>query len=190
MPHFTRSAGPTVIPSSFADHGQKRYRPLPRLNYYFLLLFAFVLITSLAGCASNPSLQTNDHALNLKGLTHRQAAIVSTAHKMIGVPYRWGGNTPRGGLDCSGLADLSYRSAGLSLPRTSNEQYHAVRRVNVAQPGDLLFFGHGSTATHVGIYLGRNLMIHAPGRGRTVEYAHLNYPYWKDHFIGAGSLTH
>lgn len=190
MPHFTPAVGPYVKHVSSLGHCQKRRRPMPRLTYSLLVLLAFVLITSLAGCASNPPLQINDHPLNLKGLSYRQAAIVSTAHKMLGVPYRWGGNTPGGGLDCSGLADLSYRSAGLSLPRTSNEQYHAVRRVKVAQPGDLLFFGHGSTATHVGIYLGRNLMIHAPGRGRTVEYAHLNYPYWKEHFIGAGSLTH
>jgi len=190
MPHFIPSIDQSVTYSSSLGLSQKRHRSIPQLTHGFLFLLAFVLVTSLGGCASNPPLQINDHPLNLKGLSYRQAAIVSTAHKMLGVPYRWGGNTPGRGLDCSGLADLSYRSAGLSLPRTSNEQYHAVRRVKVAQPGDLLFFGHGSTATHVGIYLGRNLMIHAPGRGRTVEYAHLDYPYWKEHFIGAGSLTH
>jgi hypothetical protein len=101
--------------------------------------------------------------------------IINAAYSQIGVPYVWGGETPGVGFDCSGLAQWSYAQAGLSLPRTSEEQWAAMTHISQAQavPGDLVFFdtpGDSQAApNHVGIYLGDGLMIDAPYPGTTVR---------------------
>lgn len=152
---------------------------------FFLLL----LMTLLAGCAtSHPNLDADDQVMT-KGLSTQRVQIISTAKHNLGVPYKWGGNTPSEGLDCSGLSVLSYRAAGYNLPRMTNDQFRQMPHVKKARPGDLMFFGSGSRATHVGIYIGNNRMIHAPGSGRGVQVAHLNLPYWKEHYLGTGSLA-
>ncbi|MGJ8517875.1 C40 family peptidase [Carnimonas bestiolae] len=149
------------------------------------LLFVWVL---LAGCAGHSTLETDDTPIT-KGLSSQRVQILTVAKKNLGVGYKWGGNTPSEGLDCSGLAALAYHAAGYTLPRTSNDQFHHMPQVSKARPGDLMFFGSGSHANHVGIYMGNNKMIHAPGSGRRVQVTNVTYGYWQDHYLGTGSLA-
>ncbi|MEV7421256.1 MULTISPECIES: C40 family peptidase [unclassified Streptomyces] len=100
----------------------------------------------------------------------RASAAVSFAYGAIGKPYVWGATGP-GSFDCSGLTQAAWRSAGVSLPRTTYTQINAGRRVGRDQlaPGDLVFFFSG--VSHVGIYVGGGQMIHAPRPGSAVRLA-------------------
>ncbi|MDX3536688.1 NlpC/P60 family protein [Streptomyces sp. MB09-01] len=107
----------------------------------------------------------------------RAARAVAFAYGAIGKPYVWGATGP-GAFDCSGLAQAAWRSAGVSLPRTTYTQINAGRRVSRDQlaPGDLVFFYSG--VTHVGLYIGNGQMIHAPRPGSTVRLAPVDSMPW------------
>jgi cell wall-associated NlpC family hydrolase len=98
---------------------------------------------------------------------------VDWALAQVGTPYIWGGETPGVGFDCSGLAQAAYKIAGISLPRVAQDQYDATAKLapdDPLQPGDLVFFGGGSSAvTHVGIYVGNGQMVDAPHMGADVR---------------------
>ncbi|MEU6554043.1 NlpC/P60 family protein [Streptomyces sp. NPDC046915] len=100
----------------------------------------------------------------------RAAAAVAYAYQKLGSPYVWGATGPHA-FDCSGLAQAAYRSAGISLPRTTYAQINAGRRVSRSElaPGDLVFFYSG--ISHVGIYVGNGQMIHAPNPSAPVRLA-------------------
>ncbi|MBP2049522.1 cell wall-associated NlpC family hydrolase [Streptomyces griseochromogenes] len=100
----------------------------------------------------------------------RAAAAVAYSYQKLGSPYVWGATGPNA-FDCSGLAQAAYRSAGISLPRTTYAQINAGRRVSRSelQPGDLVFFYAG--ISHVGIYVGDGQMIHAPNPSAPVRLA-------------------
>ncbi|HEX5028132.1 MAG TPA: C40 family peptidase [Gaiellaceae bacterium] len=89
----------------------------------------------------------------------------------VGVPYRWGGESPASGFDCSGLVRWAYGRVGIDLPHSSYALYGEGRRVSGnLERGDILFFeGLG----HVGLYLGKGRMVHAPQTGRNVEVVRL-----------------
>ena len=90
----------------------------------------------------------------------------------VGVPYRWGGESPSSGFDCSGLVRWAYGRVGIDLPHSSYALYGQGRRVSAGnlERGDILFFeGLG----HVGLYLGQGRMVHAPQTGRNVEVVRL-----------------
>ncbi len=108
--------------------------------------------------------------------------VALTAQRMVGVPYHYGGNNPRG-FDCSGLVFYAYGEVGVLVPRTSGEQLHASHRLNVeeALPGDLVFFRTSKRAWHVGIYLGGESFIHAPSTGRAVAIERLDDEYYLRH---------
>jgi len=94
---------------------------------------------------------------------------IQAAESMIGRPYVWGGTTPSG-FDCSGLMQWAWAHAGVSLPRTSEEQQQIGQLVSSEsqlQPGDLVFFGN--PAGHVGMYVGNGDMIDAPTTGQDVQ---------------------
>ncbi|MFI6896179.1 NlpC/P60 family protein [Streptomyces sp. NPDC050256] len=100
----------------------------------------------------------------------RAAEAVAFAYTALGKPYVWGATGPSS-FDCSGLTQAAYRSAGVSLPRTTYTQINAGRRVSHSElaPGDLVFFYSG--VTHVGLYIGNGQMIHAPRPGAPVRIA-------------------
>jgi cell wall-associated NlpC family hydrolase len=110
--------------------------------------------------------------------------------KMIGVPYRYGGADPRRGFDCSGLVFYTYTSNGIAVPRTSQEQFKAARKIALtkARQGDLVFFQDQEKLSHVGIYLGDGLFVHAPSSGNTVSVASLDTPYYQRQLVGVGRL--
>jgi cell wall-associated NlpC family hydrolase len=112
---------------------------------------------------------------------------------LIGVRYRYGGDTPTGGLDCSGLIRYVFQQVtGVTLPRTARElsQVGASVSLDDLQVGDLVFFNTRNYAfSHVGLYLGDNRFIHAPRRGRDVEITTLSRDYWQRHFNGARRLV-
>ncbi|MET9957514.1 NlpC/P60 family protein [Streptomyces sp. NPDC006326] len=107
----------------------------------------------------------------------RAARAVAFAYGAIGKPYVWGATGP-GSFDCSGLTQAAWRSAGVSLPRTTYTQINAGHRVSRDQlaPGDLVFFYSG--VTHVGLYVGNGQMIHAPRPGSTVRVAPIDSMPW------------
>lgn len=100
--------------------------------------------------------------------TSASTQAISSAISYLGVPYAWGGTTSAG-LDCSGLVQLAFRSAGVELPRVAADQAKQGVAVSAAdaQPGDLVFFGE--PVDHVGIYLGNGQMIDAPHTGAVVR---------------------
>jgi cell wall-associated NlpC family hydrolase len=112
---------------------------------------------------------------------------------LLGVTYKFGGNTPEAGLDCSGLVRHVFQEVtGFTLPRTSKEMSRLGARITPAdlEPGDLVFFNTRRFAySHVGIYLGDNRFIHAPSRGSEVEIAHMSHAYWRKKFDGARRLV-
>ena len=106
------------------------------------------------------------------------------AVEAVGVPYRWGGESPATGFDCSGLVRWAYGRLGIDLPHSSYALYGEGRRVadSSMEPGDILFFeGLG----HVGLYLGRGRMVHAPQTGRNVEVVRLASTSYGSRLIGA-----
>lgn len=116
-----------------------------------------------------------------------------TAERFIGIPYQWGGDTVVDGLDCSGFVRAVYNLCGVSIPRTSREQYKAGAPVAKAdlKDGDLLFFGSSESAiNHVGIYVGNGKFVHAPKRGEEIKTAALDESYFERRFVGARRYFH
>ena len=116
----------------------------------------------------------------------RAAAV---ALDQVGVPYRYGGNTPRG-FDCSGLVQYAYRQAGLSVPRTTRQLMSATEPVGMGQlrAGDLLFFSIAGKMSHVGMYVGDRRFVHAPQSGRAVSVASLDLPFYRAALVQAGRI--
>jgi cell wall-associated NlpC family hydrolase len=121
-----------------------------------------------------------------KGLRER---LAEAAESFLGVGYSWGGTTSLGGFDCSGLVRAVYQLNGLNLPRSVADQYQAgtaVARDRLLK-GDLVFFSVSPRdgLSHVGIYVGQDAFIHAPGKGKKVRQESLESSYFKEHFCGA-----
>ena len=119
------------------------------------------------------------------------ADVLFRALGLVGTPYRWGGNTPDSGFDCSGLIKYVYNdAAGISLPRTTREMI-VMRAQSIGQDklqtGDLLFFATngGSQVSHAGIYVGEGRFVHAPATGGTVKLDSLNKAYWQRAYLNA-----
>ncbi len=119
--------------------------------------------------------------------------VTQSALGLIGVRYKFGGETPERGLDCSGLVKYVFEHVtGVTLPRRAREQANVGEKVPLdeLQPGDLVFFNtRRANYSHVGIYLGDNRFIHAPHQRSTVKVASIEGQYWKKRFNGARRLV-
>ena len=118
-------------------------------------------------------------------LGQRAAGI---AMRAVGIPYRYGGESPASGFDCSGLVRWAYGRLGVDLPHSSYALASTGRRVasERLRPGDVLLFdGLG----HVGLYLGRGRMVHAPQSGRTVEVVALRSTAYGGRLLGARRIV-
>ncbi len=104
----------------------------------------------------------------------RGAKALAFARAQLGKPYRFGASGPSA-YDCSGLTGAAWRAAGVSLSRTSQSQYRDGRAVSKSelQPGDLVFFYSG--LSHVALYAGNGMILHAPRPGKVVEYTKMSY---------------
>lgn len=115
--------------------------------------------------------------------------IVDTAQSFIGLPYQWGSCSLDAPLDCSGLVMAVYQLNGMNVPRTSEDQYKSGMPVtkDLLEKGDLVFFATSSTGrvSHVGIFIGGDMFIHAPGTGKTICADSLSGTYYRERFYGA-----
>ena len=118
----------------------------------------------------------------------RVKTVLQRAFALLGTPYRWGGSSPDGGFDCSGLVGYVFRSIGIDLPRVSramaNEGIAITDRTALAE-GDLVFFGRRGRVDHVGIYVGDGKFLHAPRTGRDVTVSSLTSGYWAQKYMEA-----
>lgn len=141
------------------------------------------VLVALAACGSGSALQQPAHEAS----PGQRAAVV--ALDQVGVPYRYGGSSPRG-FDCSGLVHYAYQRAGVSVPRTTTQLWTAAEPVatDELRAGDLLFFRIDGKMSHVGLYLGKRRFVHAPQSGRTVAVASLEAPFYRQALIRAGRV--
>jgi LysM repeat protein len=111
--------------------------------------------------------------------------ILRTAFSQIGNPYRYGGNSPETGFDCSGFVGWVYKQYGLSLPRSARDMLAVGEPIDRSElrPGDLVFFNYGYS--HVGIYTGDDKYIHSPRTGKRIEEVYLSGRGRGDRFVGA-----
>src|SRR6266702_585599 len=125
----------------------------------------------------------------LSGMASKAGDVVVGALNMIGVRYRWGGNTPDSGLDCSGFVRYVFQDTlGMALPRRAEEMSRVGEKVRVSdlKPGDLVFFNTmRRTVSHVGIYIGDNKFVHSPSTGSTIRVDDMDSGYWEKRFTGA-----
>lgn len=124
------------------------------------------------------------------GSSSKGQALVNEAEKYIGTKYVYGGSSPSG-FDCSGLVQYVCRKQGISVGRSSRDQFNngvAVSRSEL-QPGDLVFFKRNGTISHVGIYAGNGQMIHSPQTGKTVTYTSIESTSRQSSYAGARRVT-
>jgi peptidoglycan DL-endopeptidase CwlO len=110
--------------------------------------------------------------------------VARYARTFVGIPYRWGGTSPRTGFDCSGFVAFVYRHFGVALPHYTVAQFDRGRRVarGALRPGDLVFF---AGLSHVGLYIGGGRFVHAPHTGTRVSVASLRRGWYGTAFAGA-----
>ena len=186
-------------------HYPYRIAAAPVRSLFWLVLAAGASSALLGGCASTgrthgseasrPYGLGDEHYRRPTELSAAANDVLMRAIGLVGLPYRYGGNSPQGGFDCSGLVDFVFRdAAGLVLPRSTRELIDIdaprVDRDDL-QPGDLVFFNPtGGKVSHIGIYVGENRFVHAPSRGGTVRLDRLTDPYWAKHYVSAKRVLH
>lgn len=120
-------------------------------------------------------------------------ALLNEAKRYLGYPYVWGGSNPTTSFDCSGFVCWVLTHSGFAdMPRTTAQGiYNKCAHIDPgdARPGDIIFFTgtykSGNPVSHVGIYCGNGIMIHA---GDPIKYSSINTPYWQSHFYGYGRI--
>jgi cell wall-associated NlpC family hydrolase len=131
--------------------------------------------TSSGGDSGGGSSSGSGGGYSVPAVSSRSGIAVQSALGQQGVPYRYATSSPGVGFDCSGLTAYAWGQAGVGLPHQSRAQYASVPHVpkEAAQPGDLLFFY--SPISHVSIYLGNGMQVHAPNTGKTVMVSPVNW---------------
>ena len=150
---------------------------------------SFASVASPNSQAVQPTTSTGRAKAFFSGMAGKAGDVVVGALNMIGVRYRWGGDSPDSGLDCSGFVRYVFQDTlGLALPRRAEEMSRVGEKVRISElkPGDLVFFNTmRRTFSHVGIYIGDNKFVHSPSTGSTIRVDDLDDRYWEKHFTGA-----
>jgi cell wall-associated NlpC family hydrolase len=182
----------------FSVHRQKKPQPdqdvlLMTMTARLTLIFFAALLSACASRTPPPAPVVRAPVVFGPSQAFSPAAedVLFRALGLVGTPYRWGGNTPDSGFDCSGLIGFVYRdAAGISLPRSTREMI-VMQAPNVGkeglQTGDLIFFATngGSQVSHAGIYVGEGRFVHAPATGGTVKLDSLSKAYWQKAYLSA-----
>jgi peptidoglycan DL-endopeptidase CwlO len=136
--------------------------------------------TTTATTTSVQSTQQSRRRRHLLAVRRREQAIVRYARRFLGTRYTYGGSSPRTGFDCSGFVRYVYAHFGIALPHSSFADLGRGRRVGRRnlEAGDVVFFDGNN---HVGIYIGRNRMIHAPHTGAVVSITTLGGWYAEEY---------
>ncbi len=152
----------------------------------FFPMIAALLLLSLGGCGTAPGVQgrsvsSESFAVSSRLTSGQADDITIYALGLVGTPYRFGGNTPDSGFDCSGLIGHVYQTrASLAPPRTVSRMKDWGYPVTKGGPrtGDLVLFAQSNVVTHAGIYVGNDRFVHAPSTGGEVRLDSLNSKYW------------
>ena len=145
------------------------------------LALALVSALALGGCSSTPISRPQARGTPPTLSTDQASNIAIHALGLVGTPYRYGGNTPASGFDCSGLIGYVYRNeVGTPPPRTVAQLsgWGATIDQRSLRTGDLVLFGRGRAPYHAGIYVGEGRFVHAPSTGGTVRMDMLTSGYW------------
>lgn len=154
------------------------------------------LILLISGCSSQPNRQASSSVPMMPpsstsfSTDEARQIVVEKTIAQLGKPYKLSGNSPSEGFDCSGLVFYTHLNAGKIVPRRAEEQFTSVKQSHKILPGDLVFFttdSRGRRVDHVGIYIGQNTFIHAPGKGKPVSTAKITDDYWQKRLVGAGT---
>lgn len=149
-------------------------------------ILALIMLFTLAGCSTTGSVSKKSYPTDGAEVASRvspelAADITIYAVGLVGTPYRYGGNTPDSGFDCSGLIGYIYQSkAGVAPPRTVSKlrAWGLPVPVQSVRSGDLVLFAQGDEVTHAGVYVGDGRFVHAPSTGGEVRLDYLNSKYW------------
>ncbi len=170
------------------------------IPYFTCLLLALAS----TACSANPAVpaksdlalerelrpaQSGTPEINEADWPERAREVLVNALSLTGIRYKYGGNSPESGFDCSGFVRYVYQqAANLTLPHSARAISQLGKTIpkNELQPGDLVFFNTlRSTFSHVGIYLGNNRFIHSPSSGGGVRVEDMQDSYWQKRFKGA-----
>jgi hypothetical protein len=156
-----------------------------RWSFFSVLLLAAALLS--AGCATRQTMEAPVPAS--APAMEKKLDVTDAARSNIGVRYKYGGNSPQTGFDCSGLVCWSYEQVGVSLPRRARDQLMFGIQVgkNELQPGDIVVFKgtNNRSGWHAGIYTGDGKFIHSRSTGKTVKESSLDQAYYVKHYAGA-----
>lgn len=152
-------------------------------------LIAGLLIVGPVRAEDEPPLVLQESEVLSQLATPPVESTLDKALSLLGIRYRRGGSTPETGFDCSGfVSHVFHEGLGLNLPHSAKEMSRTGEIIakDELQPGDLVFFNTMRRAfSHVGIYLGDNLFVHAPRRGGRVRIEDMTGRYWIKRFNGA-----
>ena len=165
-----------------------------------LCLFALIIIV-LGACASNPQQTKHSKQPIVTGLGEDEQNIPTSiksaandvlflAISLVGTPYKYAGNSPETGFDCSGLINYVFlNSSGIKLPRSTRDLIEIdapeIKNENL-YPGDLVYFNTlGGRVSHIGIYVGERRFVHAPSSGGMVRMDNIDDKYWQKHYVDA-----
>ena len=148
-----------------------------------------VLVSALAAAVPSPADETNADPSLSEGMKAKAQPLLK-ALSMLGTPYKFGGNNPEKGVDCSGFVKHVYKeSAGVELPRSAKEMSREGEKIAKSElkPGDLVFFNtRKQPNSHVGIYKGDGEFVHASSsRTKEVTISRMDQKYWASRFNGA-----
>ena len=163
----------------------------------------FFIITIYLLCVSAPAYAADEIARNndantlasmSEKVSEKVQEVLLNALNLTGIQYKYGGNSPETGFDCSGFVRYVFKQAlNLTLPHNARAMSQIGMQVAQSQlkPGDLVFFNTLKTKfSHVGIYIGDNRFIHSPSAGKEIKVVNMKESYWLNRYNGAVRVEH